>query len=151
MSAVHVRRALASCTIRHRHTMGVNSLAPHRQRHQLNSVRLSNSTPKTGENLFSCLGRTCVGYTLVSYAKTSLVRVLSLKLFTPSCSFVCHSMTVPYAVGTVAAATAAAVARTGVHTFTKYAKFVRKVRAKNASGHFVCDSGARSARVHRVM
>lgn len=78
---------LASCATRHRHSTSVNSFAPSGS--DIKSVRLSNSTPKTDANLFSCLGALELDTLFVSYAETSLVRVSSLKLFihvVPSCA-----------------------------------------------------------------
>lgn len=139
---------LASCGSHHRrghthtHTQWVwIRLLCAWQWHQ-ESVQLSNSTPKPDTNLFSCLLAQLSWIHSCFLCKNFSLRVLSLKLFihvVPSCAiwcWCCH-----YLHG---------------RAYTRspnMQNFVQKIRLKNASGHFVCDSCdnvvcARHARTH---
>lgn len=109
------------------------------------SVQLPNPTPKTDANLFSCRGAV-ESDTLSFLMQKLLVRVLSLKLFIYT-SICMLFLRVPFDVRWLLPLFARAL----VHTFSKYAKFVWKIRSKNASRPFrVCDSSARRARVPRT-
>lgn len=105
------------CHQAHGHTMSVNSFALCRQWHQECSTVIEFDTKNRQKICF--LAHLCKNFSRSGFI---------LEIIYTCGSFVCHSMDVPGAVATTSvtfiASTDIDAARTHVHTFTKYAKFV---------------------------